>query len=100
MVNFCSFSDELVKISEDKRERVREAVRQSVAAGLGTGAGIAAADLLVSYIERKKPHLAPVLRSKAMKYGVPAALAAGSIYASQKYKKNVDDAWRKVREQQ
>ena len=93
---FSSFGDELVKIAEDKREKLREAARHSLAAGLGTAGGIAAADLLASQLAKRKPHLIPVLQSKAMRYGVPGLMAAGSVYASQKYKKNVDDALQRI----
>lgn len=92
MVSFTSFSDELMKIAEDKRDRVREAARHSVAAGLGTAGGIAAADLVASQVAKKYPHLLPAFQSKAVRYGVPGLLAAGSVYASHKYKKNVDEA--------
>lgn len=96
MISLLSFSDEFVKISEDKRERLREAARHSIAAGLGTAGGIAAADLLASQASKRYPGLAPALQSKAAKYGIPALLAGGSVYASQKYKKNVDDALQRI----
>jgi len=97
MIDFAAFSDELVKIAEDsKKERLREAARHSLAAGAGTAAGIAGADLLASQVAKKMPHLAPALQSKAARYGIPALMAAGSVYASQKYKKNVDDAMQRV----
>lgn len=93
MIDFTSFSDELVKIAQsDRKDRLREAARHSIAAGLGTAGGIAAADLTASHVAKKYPHLAPMLQSKAARYGVPGLLAAGSVYASHKYKKNVDDA--------
>lgn len=92
-MNFSAFVDEVIKIAEDsKRERRREGARHSLAAGAGTAAGIASADLLASHVARKYPQAAAALRSKAARYGVPAAMAAGSVYASHKYKKNVDDA--------
>ena len=96
MIDFAAFSDELTKIAESKKDRVREAARHSIAAGAGTAAGIASADLLASHIERKYPHMAPALRSKAVRYGLPGLMAAGSTYASTRYKKNVDDALQRV----
>jgi hypothetical protein len=93
MIDFTAFSDELQKIAQDdKRDRIRDAARHSVAAGAGTAAGIAAADVLASQVAKRYPQLAPALQSKAARYGVPGLLAAGSVYASHKYKKNVDDA--------
>lgn len=96
MNSFSSFSDEFVKIAEDKNEKLREAARHSVAAGLGTAGGIAAADLLAGHVAKKYPHMIPVLQSKAARYGVPGLMAAGSVYASQKYKRNVDDALQRI----
>lgn len=98
MIDFLAFSDELVKIAEDegRKEHIRKAVGHSLAAGAGTAAGIAGADLLSHHIAKRYPNLAPALRSKAMRYGLPGMAAAGSVYASQKYKKNVDDAIQKA----
>lgn len=96
MIDFFALSDELVKIAQDKEDRLREAARHSLAAGAGTAAGIAAADLLASHTARKYPHLIPIIQSKAARYGVPGLLAAGSVFASQKYKKNVDDALQRI----
>jgi len=96
-MNFSAFVDEFLKIAEEsKTERLREAARHSIAAGLGTAGGIAAADLLAGHVTKKYPHMIPALQSKAVRYGVPGLMAAGSVYASHKYKKNVDDALQRI----
>lgn len=101
MLNFYAFSDELQKIAADesRRDRFRTAAQHSLAAILGTGAGIGAGNLLARQI-KNNPELERLVRSKATRYGLPAALAAGSVYASHKYKKNLEDAFRRARDEQ
>lgn len=101
MVDFYAFSDELRKIASDadRREKLRTAAQHSAAAILGTGLGIGAGNLLVHQL-KKNPKLDRLVRSRATKYGIPAAAAAGSVYASHKYKKNIEDAFRRVRDEQ
>lgn len=93
-IQFSSFVDEMAKIAEE--DKTREAIRHSLAAGAGTGAGIAGADLLAGQLAKRHPKLIPVIQSKAARYGVPGMMAAGSVYASHKYKKNVDDALQRM----
>ena len=101
MLDFYAFSDELVKIAsdQDRREKLRAAAQHSAAAILGTGLGIGAGNLLVRQL-KKNPELDRLARSRAAKYGIPGLAAAGSIYASHKYKKNVEDAFRRLRDKQ
>lgn len=98
MIDFSAFSDELSKIA--MTEEQRDALRHSVAAGLGTAAGIASADLLAHVMKTRYPHLAPAMRSKAAKYGIPGLATAGSVYASHKYQKRVNDAYDRLRDGQ
>lgn len=93
---YLAFSEELIKIAEDRRDRAREAARHSLAAGAGTAAGVAAADILAGQLAKRRPDLVPVIKSRAARYGVPGLMAAGSVYASHKYKKNVDDALQRM----
>lgn len=103
MTDFFAFSDEVQKIASDadKRERVRSAIQHAAAAALGAGVGSASADLLARYVHKHhRPQLARMMKSKSVRIGLPVALAGGAAYASNKYRKQLDEAYRRVRDEQ
>ena len=100
-ISFPAFSDELQKIAaDDGRERARTALQHSVAAALGAGVGAASGKALAAYVDKHhKPQMSRIMRSKMMRVGLPAATAAGALYASNKYRKNLEEAYRRMHDE-